>query len=442
MVRLLPVCMSNVLRHPVDRLLRALLVLVCASGLASSEGPRAVAAPTARPNVVLIVGDDMGWQDFGFMGHPVIRTPRLDRLAAESAVFPHGYVPTSLCRASLATLLTGRFGHEHRICCNDPPTGVDRSAMLPFLRDTPTIPRLLAGAGYRALQTGKFWEGHYSNGGFTHGMTTRGRHGEEGLAIGRQTMDPIYRFIRERGAQPFFVWYAPMLPHEPHNPPARLLAKYTAPGRHPGLAKYYAMCEWFDETCGQLFDFLDREGLRDNTLVAFVVDNGWIQETGPTRRTRGNFAPKSKLSPYDGGLRTPVMVRWPGHTRAGSYPDLVSTVDLAPTLLRACRVKLPPGLPGMDLMRAADGDGRLGRKAVFGELYVHTALSVDRPPLNLTHRWVRQGDWKLIVPVDPQLAPELYGLAHDPAEEKDLAAAQPARVAALRETLDRWWKGF
>src|SRR5687768_13800439 len=86
-------------------------------------------AAQARPNVVLIVGDDMGWADFGFMGHKVIRTPRLDRLAAESAVFPHGYVPTSLCRASLATLLTGQYAHQHRICCNDPPEGVDRAAM-------------------------------------------------------------------------------------------------------------------------------------------------------------------------------------------------------------------------------------------------------------------------------------------------------------------------
>ncbi|MBM3458421.1 MAG: sulfatase, partial [Armatimonadetes bacterium] len=324
----------------------------------------------------------MGWTDFGFMGHPAIKTPHLDRLAAESALFPNGYVPTSLCRASLATLLTGLYGHEHRICCNDPPDGVDRAAMLPFLRNAPTIPRLLAAAGYRTLQTGKFWEGHYSNGGFTHGMTTRGRHGEEGLAIGRQTMEPIYSFIRERGRQPFFVWYAPMLPHEPHNPPERMLRKYEQPDRHPRVARYYAMCEWFDETCGQLLAFLDREGLRENTLVAFVIDNGWIQETGPVRRTRGNFAPKSKLSPYDGGLRSPVLLRWPGRTRPGRYPDLVSTIDFAPTLLKACGVKSPRPLPGADLLRAADGRRRLARDAVFGELYHHTAVSVEHPRLN------------------------------------------------------------
>src|SRR6516162_11355566 len=105
-------------------------------------------AAAERPNVVLMVADDQGWTDFGFMKHPSIRTPRLDRLAAESAVFPKGYVPTSLCRASLATLLTGLYPHQHRICCNDPPAGTARSALHPFIKKAPAIPRLLQKAGY------------------------------------------------------------------------------------------------------------------------------------------------------------------------------------------------------------------------------------------------------------------------------------------------------
>src|SRR5262245_36629066 len=104
----------------------------------------AIAAPSRpQPNVVLIVADDQAWTDFGFMGHKVIRTPRLDQFANESAVFENGYVPTSLCRASLATLLTGLFGHQHRICCNDPPDGVDRAKMHPFIKRAPALPRLL-----------------------------------------------------------------------------------------------------------------------------------------------------------------------------------------------------------------------------------------------------------------------------------------------------------
>ncbi len=406
------------------RALALLLLLSCAA-------PQA--PPPAPPNVLMIVGDDQGWTDFGFMGHPTVRTPHLDKLASESALFPHGYVPTSLCRASLGTLLTGLYAHQHRICCNDPPDGVDRARMLPFLKDAPTIPRLLGKAGYRSLQTGKFWEGHFSNGGFTHGMTTKGRHGEEGLAIGRQTLKPISDFIEAGGPTPWFVWYAPMMPHEPHNPPDRLLRKYAVEGRNLKLAKYWAMCEWFDETVGEILGYLDAKGLREKTLVVFVVDNGWIQETGDVRTTRGWFAPKSKLSPYDGGLRTPVLLRWPGRAAAGRRGDLVSTIDLAPTILSACELKPPAAMPGLDLLKAAP----LPRDALFGEIFVHTAVDLEKPALNLTHRWVRRRDEKLILPVSGK--PELYDLGKDPREERDLAEANPGSVRELTRLLDDWW---
>ncbi len=385
----------------------------------------------------MIISDDQCWSDFGFMGHDVIRTPHLDTLAAESAVFPNAYVPTSLCRASLASIITGLYAHQHRICCNDPPEGIDRAKMLPFMRDAPALPRLLAAAGYRSLQTGKWWEGHYTNGGFTEGMTTRGRHGEEGLVIGRQTMQPIYDFLAKPRNRPFFVWYAPMMPHEPHNPPPRLLEKYRAPGRHPRLAKYYAMCEWFDETCGQLLEYLDRNKLRDDTLVVFCIDNGWIQDTSDQSGVR--FAPKSKRSPYDGGLRTPVLLRWPGHTKPGRYDDLVSTIDLAPTILTAAGLKPTASMQGLNLLDAAAGNGRLKRDFVCGEIYEHTAVDVQEPALSLKHRWIRQGDWKLIVPVKGTA--ELYDVAHDPREERDLAARNPTLVATLHGRLDQCWQG-
>jgi arylsulfatase A-like enzyme len=399
-----------------------------------------------RPNVVMIVADDQGWTDFGFMGHEVIRTPHLDRLAGESAVFPNGYVPTSLCRASLATLLTGLYASQHKICCNDPPDGVDRSAMHPFIQHAPTVPRVLGQAGSASLQTGKFWEGHFANAGFTHGMTTQGRHGDAGLTIGRQTMQPIYDFIAQRGEQPFFLWYAPMMPHEPHDPPQRLLERYQVEGRPEPLARYFAMCEWFDETCGELLTWLDDHGLRDNTLVVFVVDNGWIQnvtEMPPAGKPPASpapapkpFAPKSKLSPYDGGVRTPVLLRWPGHTHAGRYDDLVSTIDLAPTMLRACGIEPPDALPGLSLLEVAAGRSRLARSAVRGEIYLHTCVDLDKTGLNLTHRWVREGDWKLIVPLLAGGKAELYDLKRDPFEERNLAKQYRDEVSRLRTLLE------
>jgi arylsulfatase A-like enzyme len=419
----------------VYRSLPLILVAMVACGLP------AAGAAEGSPNVILIVSDDQAWTDFGFMGHKVIQTPHLDKLAAQSAVFPNGYVPTSLCRASLATLLTGLYGHQHKICCNDPPNGVDRAAMHPFIKNAPALPRLLAQKGYKSFQSGKFWEGHYANAGFTAGMTVKGRHGEAGLAIGRKTMKPIYDFIDGCGDNPFFVWYAPMMPHEPHTPPERLLKKYAVKGRNLKVAKYWAMCEWFDETCGDLLGYLDRKKLSDNTLVVFVVDNGWIQETGPRKTTRGNFAPKSKLSAYDGGLRTPVMLRLPGKVKPGRYDDLVSTVDIVPTILDACGIPRPKEMPGVSLMGRASGGPPLKRDAVFGEIYLHTAVALDKPALNLTHRWARVGDWKLIVTEAKKDKPELYNLKKDPFEEHNLAAREPETVARLRKRLDEWWKG-
>lgn len=387
------------------------------------------------PNVVLIVGDDMGWGDYGFMGHEVIKTPNLDRLAKEGALFANGYVPTSLCRASLATLLTGLYAGQHRICCNDPPAGVDRSDMLPFLRDAPTIPRLLKEHGYRSLQTGKFWEGHFSNGGFTEGMTTKGRHGGDGLVIGRTTMQPIYDFIASCGDDPFFVWYAPMMPHEPHNPPERILNSYLQEGREAKLARYWAMCEWFDETCGDLVNWLDDHGFRENTLVVYVVDNGWIQSTGPVRQGE-QFLTRSKNTPYEDGVRTPIILRRPGWIQLGKHRELVSTIDLAPTILAACQVECPKKLPGINLLNLLRDEQPIKRHDVRGEIYFHDCVELGKPSLSVTYRWIRDEDWKLIVSVKSGAPAELYRVSDDPHESQNLAEMHPEKVQEMIKLLN------
>jgi uncharacterized sulfatase len=396
------------------------------------------ARPT--PNVVMIVGDDMGWPDFGFMGHRVIQTPRLDRLAAASALFPNGYVPTSLCRASLATLLTGLYPHQHHICCNDPPKGVDRTQMHPFMRNAPAIPRLLREARYDSLQTGKFWEGSFANAGFTHGQTTNQDRHIAGMTpqIGRQTMQPIYDFIDNHLRTPFLVWYAPMMPHLPHTPPQRILQRYDVGGRPQNLARYMGMCEWFDETCGQLLDHLDKRKLTDNTLILFCIDNGWITPGEKEKGTGAFGGDRGKRTPYDGGIRTPVLVRWPGHTRAGRYNDLVLTIDFAPTILHACNVNVPKAMQGVNLLEPAAGRGRLKREAVFGEIYTHTSTNLKQPQLDVTHRWTRAGDWKLIVHVGGKQGPELFNLANDPNERTNLARKEPDRLREMQRLLERW----
>ena len=300
----------------------------------------------------------------------------VDRLAAQALTFRRGYVPSSLCCPSLASIITGLFPHQHKVTSNDPPQPAGmpnrefyqsaafaegRESMNRHLEAVPTLPRLLADRGYLSLQTGKWWQGDSSRGGFTHGMTRGQRHGDEGLAIGRATMAPIEEFIAEARTQgrPFFVWYAPMMPHTPHTPPERLVEKYRAVAPSEHVAKYWAMVEWFDETVGELLAHLDEEGLRDDTIVVYVTDNGWI-----TDPESGRYAAKSKQSPYDGGLRTPIMVRWPGHVEPARSEALASSLDLAPTLLTAAGGKPAAEMAGIDPsgIEALPGDA-LGQEA-------------------------------------------------------------------------------
>jgi uncharacterized sulfatase len=432
--------------------------ILALSILAAAVAPSPLVARSAEaPNVVLIISDDQGYGDYSFMGHPHVRTPHLDELALQSLVFRRGYVPSSLCSPSLATILTGLYPHQHKITSNDPPlpaglTGAQAAAdpvyrrlrqeLIAHVDRVPTVPRLLGDKGYLSLQTGKWWLGDFARGGFTHGMSTGdpdegGRHGDRGLEIGRQGLKPVEEFIdlaRTEG-RPFFVWYAPMLPHQPHNPPQRFVDHYTAAAPTPAVAKYWAMCEWFDETCGQLLDLLETRKVADNTIVVYVTDNGWIQDP-----ERNRYAPRSKQSPYDGGLRTPIMIRWPGRVSPGSLDSLASSIDVAPTILAATGVEPPPGLPGANLL---DEPAVRERQAIHGEIFTHNAVDVARPDSSLRFRWIVKDRWKLIVPGpnEPDSAVELFDVSADPAETRNLAAGRPEVVEELSAALDRWWPG-
>jgi uncharacterized sulfatase len=316
------------------------------------------------------------------------------------------------------------------------------AAVIEHFRQQPNVVRDLTSRGYVALQTGKWWEGDpIKTAGFTHAMTQgegkTGRHGDAGLTIGREGLDPIYRFIEEAGGKPFFVWYAPMLPHAPHTPPNDLLTKYLALAPTEPVARYWASVEWFDRTCGELLRYLETQGLRDNTVVIYTTDNGWLQDPATANR----FAARSKLTPYEGGVRTPIMVSWPGHVKPrldGAH--LASNLDLWPTLAALLDTPLPPGLPGVDL---TDSQAVARRTRLCGEQYAHNIADVEVPARSLQHRWIIDGWWKLIVPdprQQPDARPVLYNLRRDPWENDDLSAQQPRRVKQLSRHLDTWWK--
>ncbi|MBS0209658.1 MAG: sulfatase [Planctomycetes bacterium] len=418
-------------------------------GLAAMLLVARVTPAAETPNVVLIVSDDQGSDDYSFLGHPHIRTPRLDRLASESLTFRNAYSPCSLCRPSLVTMLTGLYPHQHAITSNDPPLPGDkkrnaekdptflaqRQQMIAKLDACATLPGLLGKLNYASFQTGKWWEGDFRRGRFTAGMSLGGRHGDAGLDIGRKTMQPMYDFIDASVAarQPFFLWYAPMLPHTPHDPPAELLAKYLPLAPNEAVAKYWANVERFDTTCGELLDFLDQRKLSDNTLVIYVTDNGWIQSP-----TVNKYAARSKQSQYDGGLRTPLMLRWPGHIKPAKSDQRVLTIDIAPTVLKIVGLDRMPTMQGVDLL---DASARDERRTIYGECFTHNAVDVNVPSRNLRWRWCIANNLKLIVPQpsNEEGPIELYDLTKDPGETTNLAHIEPKRVAELRESLDAWW---
>jgi uncharacterized sulfatase len=423
--------------------------------------PRTLAAKQ-MPNIVLIISDDQSWTDYTFMGHPSIQTPQLDKLARQSVVFRRGYVPTALCRPSLTTLVTGLYAHQSMVTGNDPADTPQnrqhadalgksaRELLISHIDSNPTVPRLLAQQGYLSFQCGKWWEGSYGRGGFTHGMTRgypekEGRHGDDGLAIGREGMQPVNDFIETaiEAKQPFFLWYAPFLPHTPHNPPERLLKKYTQPNRPAAIAKYFAMCEWFDETCGELLDQLDEQGVADNTLVVYVTDNGWIQNA------RGGYAPRSKRSPYEAGTRTPIMFRWPKTIEPADRPELCTSIDIVPTMLAAAGVEIPKRLPGLNLINNLQQQTPIERDTIFGEAFAHDIADIEKPETSLIYRWVIRDHSKLLLTYDgrqgrmkyppAEARPQLYDLKEDPYEIINLAETNPSLVKELGSLIHDWY---
>ncbi len=410
----------------------------------------AYGAAAERPNIILIISDDQSFTDYNFMGNEAVKTPEIDRLASESLLYTRGYV-MPVCSPSLACLLTGKLPHRHGITGNDlaktAPQGdggrADRHPLVQRLLDNSLLlPKALSDAGYLTFQTGKLWNTTYEEVGFTGGMTGKeGRHGGDGLAIGRKGMQPIYDFIEgaQKQQKPFFIWYAPLMPHDPHTPPADILKKYAGKGPTPAAEKFHAMIEWFDQTCGELDAYLTDKKLKENTVVIYLADNGW---NGP----KGYKGGRAKLSPYEGGIRTPMFVRWPGQVEPLRDDNtLASIIDIAPTILKLAGATIPSDLHGLDL---TDRKAMTDRKSVFVEAYTHDIANLKQPQLSLTAQVVIHENYKLIIPGPAQpdrafaTTPEkieLYDLKSDPLETTNLATKLPEVVARLKAIQNAEW---
>lgn len=405
-----------------------------------------------RPNVVFLLSDDQGWGDYGFMGHPHVKTPNLDQMATAGLLYERGYVTAPLCRPSLASLVTGLYPHQTGIRGNDPllPEGVSRKAakdrlISTKLRDQMTAPMLelpsfvkaLKANGYATLQTGKWWEGNPLDHGFidamAHGDPTRGgRHGDDGLKIGRKTMQPLYDFVDTAAAneQPFFIWYGVFLPHAPHDAPDRLFNKYKDLAPDEPTARYWANIEWLDEGCGQIVDYLKQKDLYENTIFVFSCDNGWVQDP-----KRVNSSIRSKREPVEAGIRTPIFITHEGTIKPlRDRETLASNIDIPTTILQACGIDPPSSMQGLDLR---DTEQLQQRNRVFVDVYEHDSDLAQLNDLNngLVARVVIDGWDKLIARREGN---ELYDLKMDPDDRHDLSLETPAKAQELHAIITEW----
>jgi arylsulfatase A-like enzyme len=419
---------------------------------------RAHAAPPPRPNILILLADDQGWNDVGWR-NPTVKTPNLDRFCAESLRLDNQYV-CPMCTPTRVALLTGRFPQRFGI------STAQNEQACHF--GTETMASALKSVGYETAIIGKWHLGSSPDWGpqrfgfdYSYGVLAGGcgpyshlykagefektwhRNGklfdEEGHVtdlIGREAV----RWLEAGHDRPFFLYVAFTAPHVPIDEPA----KYTGPNAGftvPAKREYYASVTHMDAKVGEIMAALDRSGQRANTIVLFLSDNGAIPDqandkwlTTPDPREKftpgpagGSNAPLRgrKTQVYDGGIRVPAFINWPGHLAAGVYPGVLHAADWMPTFTALAGYAPKPDLKwdGQDIWR----DLTAGR-AVSRDLYWVSARFLQSA--------VRSGDWKLVVTKATKAA-ELYNLARDPGEEQDLAAAQPAKVQELRDLMAR-----
>ncbi len=480
--------------QPLATLLAAGVAFALQGWSAVQAGEEAKAGPPL--NIVLIVVDDLGWRDLACYGSDLYETPHVDRLARQGMRFTQAYSACTVCSPSRAALMTGKYparlhltdwipGHERPAAKLKIP---DWNQRLPL--EEITLAELLAPAGYIAGHVGKwhlgpqgFWP---TDQGFAVNMagcdlghppsyywpyTRAGRRlpnlaltsAAQGQYLTDRLADEAVALVRQWKSRPFFLYLPTYQVHTPIEPKQAYVAHYAErvrPGMQHTNPRYAAMIQSMDEFVGKVLDALEEHGLAQRTIVFFTSDNGGLSHLNGVKRGPTDNSPLrlGKGSSYEGGVRVPLIVRWPGVTPPGSVcHEPVMGIDVFPTVAEAIARPLggPPSSPGRsgDTGQApaagtpragqiqADGvslvpvlrdpRARLKRDALFWH-YPHYHPGGATP-----YGAVRAGPWKLIEFYE-DMHVELYNLADDLGEKNDLAGRKPDLAAALRDRLHRW----
>lgn len=435
-----------------------------------------------RPNIIVLLADDLGWRDLACTGHEQHRTPNLDRLARQGMSFTNAHAAAPICSASRAALLTGRsparlkyeFVPKFEAGRQKGPWPLvtpDYPTELP--PDTPTVGTALKAAGYTTAFAGKWhlnrhqdrylgWRpGHGPESfGFDHGIDDLGAHP---YSYGGKTPPPVtgdsfpadrltdgaIDFLRRDHDRPFLLWMSYYQVHDPfHSRCADRVAWHQArlpAGADPKRARYAAMVETLDHEVGRLLDALEATGKAKDTLIVFTSDNGGHPEVSANGPLRG-----SKWNLYQGGLRVPWLVRWPDVVKPDSRcGDTIIGSDLAATLLEAAGLDPAPATDGLSFLTLLKDAAKPGvpedRELLWHFPYYQpeTGFEKTKPEIGVNDFAVsqtrpqsalRQGDWKLVHHFEGP-RDELFNLAADPSESKDLSREEPTRTAAMRDRL-------
>ena len=434
-----------------------------------------------RPNIILINVDDLGWMDLSCYGSGYYETPNIDRLAAQGMRFTDGYAACAVCSPTRASVMTGRY--PARVGVTDWIHHLDREARTavgtgenpveyvetegqPLLcppnpywmeLDEVTIAEMLRPTGYITCHIGKwhlgdwwwypdkqgfdiniggceigqpptYFDPYYQNERRSSIPTLPPR--KQGEYLSDREADEAVQFIKKNKGRPFFLHLCPYAVHTPLEAKKDLLAKYEkkTPTNQNNVV-YAAMVESVDQTVGKIMKALDETGVNGQTLVLFTSDNGGLKghstDNSPLRSGKGY--------PYEGGIRVPLIVRWPGKVEPGSECEFpVSSVDFFPTLCQAANTGLPEGrvIDGESLVPLLTRKGSLRRNAIYWH-FPHYRGEV------VPYSIIRKGEWKLIKRYQGRTY-ELFNLKNDLGEKRDLADEMPDKVKELDAQLTAW----
>ena len=445
-----------------------------------------------KPNIILIIADDMGYGDFGVFNDQISCTPTLDALVDEGICLTQHYSASPVCAPARAALMTGRYPHRTGGIDTLEARGLDRLRL-----DETTMADVLGGAGYATGLIGK-----WHNGALDQRYHPRSRGYQEFVGF-QGGWNPYYRyrldnngaieygtretyltdvfseaavgFIERHQSEPFFLQLAYNAPHFPLEAPDAIAQKYVQMGFSLGVSLIYAMIEVMDSGIGRLNEKLAELGIADNTILIFTSDNGPAFGTwNGFSQGRFNYGFNgSKGNTYEGGIRVPLIIRWPDGLDAGErIGDTVHYTDWFPTLLNLVGVDVPDelALDGVDIAPVLRGEE--------GGIYPQRFWQWNRyTPVGTCNAAMRDGDWKLLRPriaeamevsqIDTALdhaikyfpeqfddiirdpeperkvpdppPPLLFNIADDPFEQTDLAAQHPGKVASMETELERWF---